>query len=219
MISLIIFDCDGVLLETESVANQCEVEALQKLGFPIVLEEYIDLALGKRSREVEILLKEKYQIDLPPGFWKEMSDKQNSLFERHLTAVEGVSQAIESIPLPRCIASSSGLERLHYTLNIARLLPFFEGRIYSAESVKRGKPFPDLFLYAAKQMAADPNQCLVIEDSLAGIEGGLSAGMTVIAFGGGKHITPRMKNRLQESKAHFFFDRMSDLPNLLNRFI
>lgn len=215
MSSLIIFDCDGVLVETEALANQCEIEALQALGYFFTLEEYLDIALGKHNHLVEATLKEKFHISLPSDFWEEVKLKQKKIFDRELVAVAGVEQAITSLSLPTCVASSSSIERLHHTLKITGLLPHFDGRIFSTESVARGKPFPDIFLYAAKHMHTAPKDCLVIEDSLAGIEGALAAGMRVLAFGGGKHITTRMHQKLQDSGAHAFFDRMSDLGELI----
>lgn len=216
MKSLLIFDCDGVLLETESLANQCEVDALRDLGHSFTLEEYIDIALGKHNHLVEATLKEKFDIKLPVNFWKDVGLKQRMIFERDLSAVEGVLQAITSLSLPTCVASSSSMERLHHTLGITGLLPHFKGRIYSTESVARGKPFPDIFLHAAKCMNVAPMNCLVIEDSLAGIEGALAAGMTVLAFAGGRHITRRMRQKLQDSGAHLLFDRMSELKEVIN---
>lgn len=215
MNSLIIFDCDGVLIETEALANQCEIEALQALGHFFTWEEYLDISLGKHNHLVEAILKEKFQISLPSDFWKEIGLRQKRLFEQELIAVEGVKQAITSLSMPTCIASSSSLERLHHTLKITELFSHFDGRIYSTESVSRGKPFPDIFLHAAKCMNTPPKNCFVIEDSLAGIEGALAAGMRVLAFGGGQHITPRMRQKLQNSGAYAFFDRMSGLGEII----
>lgn len=213
--TLIIFDCDGVLVETESLANQIEVDSLKALGYNFTLEEYIDLALGLHNHRVEALLKEKYHIDLPKEYWEKTCQKQKEVFEAELVAVEGISHALATLPNPKCVASSSNMQRLHLTLGITHLLPYFDGRIYSTEFVKRGKPFPDIYLYAAEKMGFSPAECVVIEDSLAGIEGALAAKMTVLAFGGGKHITPRMRERLQASGASRFFDSMQDLPAIL----
>lgn len=217
MKSLIVFDCDGVLVETELLANQCEVDALKTLGYSFTLEEYVDIALGKQNQLVEAILKEQFNIELPVNFWNDLGIKQRMIFDSELTAVEGVIGAVSSLSLPTCVASSSSLARLHHTLGITGLLSYFEGRIYSTESVARGKPFPDIFLHVAKCMNVAPSDCIVIEDSLAGIEGALTAGMTVLAFGGGKHMTARMRQKLKKSGAHLFFDQMHDLNRLLMR--
>jgi HAD superfamily hydrolase (TIGR01509 family) len=215
---LIIFDCDGVLLETESLANRCEVDALGKLGYTISLEEYIDLSLGRHNAQVGELLKEKFNIDLPPHFWNAVKLEQQDLFDKHLIPVDGIIETLELITTQKCIASSSNMERLTHTLGITNLLPYFENRIFSTEFVSRGKPFPDIYLYAAEKMNTSPKECIVIEDSLAGIEGALAAKMTVFAFGGGQHITAKMKYKLQKSGAHQYFERMQDFQDILKNY-
>lgn len=216
--SLVIFDCDGVLLETELLANQTEVNALKELGYDITLEDYIDLALGRHNHQVTILLKERLGVNLSEQYWKDVIHKQQQLFGEQLVSVEGIAEVLPRITIKKCIASSSSMKRLNYTLGITNILPFFENRIFSTELVSRGKPFPDIYLYSAERMNVFPKECVVIEDSLAGIEGALAAGMTVYAFGGGKHITNRMREKLKTSGAHLFFDKMQDLPNLLTKF-
>jgi HAD superfamily hydrolase (TIGR01509 family) len=218
MKSLVIFDCDGVLVETEALTSQCEVDALQALGHFLTLEEYIDVALGKHNHLVTATLKEKFNIELPANFWNDVSLKQKVIFDRELVAVEGVAEAVAALSLPTCIASSSSMDRLRHTLGLTGLLTHFDGRIYSTESVARGKPFPDIYIHVAECMNSASKDCFVIEDSPAGIEGALAAGMTVLAFGGGKHMTAQMRQRLKDSGAHVFFDRMSDLKEIIGSF-
>jgi HAD superfamily hydrolase (TIGR01509 family) len=217
--SLVIFDCDGVVLESELLANQAEVNALKELGHNISLEDYIDIALGRHNHQVTILLKEKLGVDLSEQYWKDVILKQQQLFEEHLVPVEGIVEVLQIITTKTCIASSSSMERLNHTLSITNILPYFENNIFSTELVKRGKPFPDIYLYAAEKMKVSAKECIVIEDSLAGIEGALAAGMTVFAFGGGKHITTRSREKLKASGAYLFFDNMHDLPGLLSKFL
>jgi HAD superfamily hydrolase (TIGR01509 family) len=216
--SLVIFDCDGVLLETELLANQAEVNALKNLGYSISLEDYIDLALGRHNQQVTLILKEKLGVNLSEQYWQEVILQQQQLFCEQLVPVEGIREVLQIITKRTCIASSSNMERLSYTLGITNILPYFENRIFSTELVVRGKPFPDIYLYSAKKMNVPANECIVIEDSLAGIEGALAAGMTVFAFGGGQHITSRIRDKLKASGAHLFFDNMYDLPSLLEQF-
>ena len=175
----------------------------------------MDLAVGRHEHQVSRTLKEKFNIHLPPNFWKEIAIGQKELFENKLIAVEGIAEAIQSIATPKCVASGSSAERLQHTLKITKLLPYFNDCIFSTDYVKRSKPDPDIYLYAAEKMQTHPSQCIVIEDSLTGIQGGLAAGMTVFAFGGGKHITPLARNKLLKSGAHHFFDCMQELPHLL----
>lgn len=216
MKSLIIFDCDGVLVETEALANQCEVDALQALGHFFTLEEYIDIALGKHNYLVTATLKEQFNIELPANFWNDVKLKQKIIFDQKLVAVDGVAEAVSTLSLPTCIASSSGMDRLRHTLGLTGLLPYFDGRIYSTESVARGKPFPDIYIHVAECMNVASKDCFVIEDSPAGVEGALAAKMTVLAFGGGKHITAKIRQRLKDSGAHVFFDQMNDLNEIIN---
>lgn len=215
--SLVIFDCDGVLLETELLANQTEVNALKELGYNISLEDYLNLALGLHNNQVTILLKEKLGVILSEQYWNEVTLKQQQLFEEQLVSVEGIEEVLQIIANKKCIASSSSMNRLRHTLGITNILPYFENRIFSTDLVPRGKPFPDIYIYSAEQMNVPPNECVVIEDSLAGIEGALAAGMTVFAFGGGKHITSHMREKLIASGAQLFFDKMHELPSLLNQ--
>lgn len=216
--SLVIFDCDGVLLETELLANQAEVNALKNLGYSISLENYIDLALGQHNDQVTLILKEKLGVNLSELYWQEVILQQEQLFGDQLVPVEGIRDVLQAITKKMCIASSSSMKRLNYTLGITDILPYFENRIFSTEFVSRGKPFPDIYLYSAEKMNVPANECIVIEDSLAGIEGALAAGMTVFAFGGGQHITNRIREKLKTSGAHLFFENMYDLPALLKQF-
>lgn len=216
---LLIFDCDGVLIESEILATQCEVKALNQLGCPVTLEEYIEFAVGYHSVEIEKNLKERFDFEIPNTFWDEMNLCQKELFEKELKTVEGVRGVLQTINIPKCVASNSNAERLHRTLKITKLFSFFEGNIFSAEIVKKKKPEPDIFLYAAEKMGVNPSNCLVIEDSLAGIQAALAAKMAVFAFCGGRHITNRFRSKVAEAGAHQIFERMEDLPALLQQII
>ncbi len=130
-------------------------------------------------------------------------------------AVEGVAAAVRALDLDTCVASSSSMARLDLELGVTGLLPLFEGRVYSAEQVPRPKPAPDVYLYAARCMDRTPEQCLVVEDSLPGVQAALAAGMRVLAFAGGRHITPPLGARLHRSGAHGYFERMAELPGLV----
>lgn len=212
--TLLIFDCDGVLVETEWLATRCEWEAVLQLGYSISFDDYLHITLGKHIEEVNASLK-KQNINLPPHFWDEMLIKQKELFEQKLIAVEGVDQTLASLTLPKCVASGSSMQRLYYTLGMTKLLPHFQEKIFSSDLVKRKKPFPDVYLYAAEQMGVNPKECLVVEDSLIGVEGAMAAGMTVLAFSGGKHITDAFRKKLHASGAHYVFNHMRELPALV----
>lgn len=212
--TLLIFDCDGVLVETEWLATHCEWEAIREMGYSISFDDYLHSTLGKHTEEAIAALKEQ-NIMLPSHFWDEMLIKQKELFDQKLIPVEGVDRALASLTLPKCVASGSSMQRLYYTLGMTKLLPHFQEKIFSTELVKRKKPFPDVYLYAAEQMGVHPKECLVVEDSLIGVEGAKAAGMTVLAFGGGKHITDSFRDKLRSSGAHYVFNHMCDLPGLV----
>ncbi len=214
--SLIIFDCDGVLLETESLANQFEVEMLTQLGHTISLEEYLTFSLGRCYPEVQESLQRERNMTFPPRFWHTIEEKQKDLFREHLTPVSGVEEFLQWLPLPKCVASNSGKERLHRTLELTGILAYFGSSVFSADLVANRKPAPDIFLYAAEKMGVVPSECLVVEDSITGITAALAANMKVCAFGGAKHITPTLKQNLLASGAHCYCNTMDDLKKILS---
>tara|TARA_B100000676_G_scaffold227685_1_gene225662 strand:- start:12114 stop:12620 length:507 start_codon:yes stop_codon:yes gene_type:complete len=155
---------------------------------------------------------------LPPGFLQHLKETTTARFDAELAAVEGVGGMLELLDLPRCVASSSDLARLHHSLGLVGLLDQLPPHIYSADQVARGKPEPDLFLHAAEAMDHAPDRCLVIEDSLAGVAAGRAAGMTVLGFVGASHIPLGHDERLREAGAHKVFDSMADLSSLIDAF-
>lgn len=213
--NLVIFDCDGVLVDSEFLCNRCEFEALQEFGGTFGPAEYGELAAGHKSHQIDALLRERFGLALPAGFWEATARRLEHLLSTELKAIEGVSAAVQALALDSCVASSSSRARLQLELGVTGLLPLFEGRIYSAEAVPHPKPAPDVYRYAARAMGRMPDQCLVIEDSLVGVHAGLAAGMRVLAFTGGRHITPAMRERLGRSGAHGCFGSMAELPGLV----
>jgi HAD superfamily hydrolase (TIGR01509 family) len=211
----VIFDCDGVLVESEVLATRCEYEALQAFGCALSQAEYAELAIGRKAWQIDALLRERYGLELPEGFWNGALKRLEQLLRTELVAVEGAAAAVRALDLDTCVASSSSLARLDLELGVTGLLPLFAGRVYSAEQVPQPKPAPDVYLYAARCMGRAPEQCLVIEDSLVGVEAALAAGMRVLAFQGGHHITPAITERLRQSGAHGWFQRMAELPGLV----
>lgn len=181
----IIFDCDGVLVDSEKLAIKMDQKMLAELGWSLSLEEIAENFLGKSeehfNKTVEAHLGRKLSDE-----WKAKSkDVYRETFEAELQAVPGIEQALDELHLGTCVASSGSHEKMRLTLGLTGLFPRFEGHLYSATQVSRGKPFPDLFLFAANQMGWEPTECVVVEDSAAGIEAGLAAGMHVIAYNSG----------------------------------
>jgi beta-phosphoglucomutase-like phosphatase (HAD superfamily) len=135
---LVIFDCDGVLVESEALLNRYEVEAVRRLGHSIGHEEYKDVALGRHAAHVTEQLKELYGIELPPDFWPHMARYSAEQFPKELTAVEGVAQQIQNLRVPSCVASGSTMDRLRLMLGVTELLSHFHGRIFSTQQLAAG---------------------------------------------------------------------------------
>lgn len=208
MYELIIFDCDGVLIDSEWLGGEVEAEELHHQGCSITADEYLDIALGITSEAVEAQLLQRYGFLVPPKFWQKADERLMEEFKARLTPIRGVKELIQKLKIPCCVASNSENQRLNLTLNLTGLLPLLEGRIYGREFVKRGKPHPDIFLFAAEQMHASPSKCLVIEDSIHGVHAAQAAGMDVWGFCGGRHYNPLRKEQLKATGIPVLFDDM-----------
>lgn len=215
MFDLVIFDCDGVLIDSEWLANRVEVEELANIGISISLEHYLDLALGRTNDEVEEALFAIHGLKIPCGFWHKVQVRQEVAFRELLTPIEGIEECLTNLEIPHCVASSSNSKRLDLTLRTTGLYPHFEGQIFGRECVRKGKPEPDIFLYASAKMGISPARCLVIEDSIHGINAANAAGMQVWAFCGGRHFSESRKKQLEKSFASLIFDDMRKLPSLV----
>ena len=180
---LVIFDCDGVLVDSERLAVRTEAEILSDLGWPLSEAEIIERFVGRSAaymhQEIERHLGRRVDWD------SEFESRYRDVFERELVPVPGVIEALAQITTPVCVASSGSQERMRFTLGKTGLFDRFEGRIFSVDEVAQGKPAPDIFLFAAERMGVSPDRCAVIEDSVSGVTAGLAAGMAVFAFVGG----------------------------------
>ena len=205
---LVIFDCDGVLIDSERLAIRIEAEAISSLGWPLTERDIVDRFVGRSDaymrREIE------RHIGRVVDWEAEFAGRYREVFEQELVPVDGVIDALDAITLATCVASSSTHEKLRFTLGLTGLYDRFAGRIFSASDVVNSKPAPDLFLHAAKQMGVDPLSCVVIEDSVAGVEAAIAAGMQVFAFAGG--VTDAAKLHRDEVVV---FEHMRELPALL----
>lgn len=184
-IELVIFDCDGVLVDSERIAIQVDQEVLSELGWDIEISEVIERFVGRSNRYFQTEVENHLKIKLPADWSSQLNEKYLSRFETELTPIAGVHQVLQEIPYEYCVASSGTIEKMQFTLGSTGLLPNFEGKIFSAEQVNYGKPAPDLFLLAANTFGVTPENCLVVEDSPAGLEAARNAGMKAIAFSGG----------------------------------
>jgi HAD superfamily hydrolase (TIGR01509 family) len=207
---LIIFDCDGVLVDSEVLSCQCLSQVLAGYGIELGPDQALDLFLG---RSVAAVL-EHYQTlgrAIPEQFAAELRTEVRAAFLSSLRPIEGVNSVLEGLQIPYCVASSSDVDRVSFSLSLTGLAAHFDSQLFTSQMVERGKPAPDLFLYAAEQMQADPRRTLVIEDSVSGVRAGKAAGMTVWGFVGGSHYQSRDgKAILQEAGADRVFGRMAD---------
>jgi HAD superfamily hydrolase (TIGR01509 family) len=189
-IRLVIFDCDGVLVDSEGIALEVLVEALAEKGIMLTTDEAAERFLGRSLGSLTEVVRSEFGVKIDPAFLAGMRDELYARFRAELEPLPGVATAIESLKATQvscCVASSSQRERIELSLSVTGLLPRLSPHIFSATMVERGKPAPDLFLHAAAKMGVTPSQCLVIEDSPAGIRAAQAAGMKVIAFTGGSH--------------------------------
>ncbi len=208
-LELVIFDCDGVLVDSEPIANRVLYEALIALGLEVDAAETERATRGLSMASVLTWAGARLGRALPDDFVERVQARTFAAFRAGLEPVPGVAAALERIPIPICVASSGEAEKIRLSLGLTGLLPRFEGRVFSATEVARGKPYPDLFLHAARVMGAAPAVCAVVEDSLPGVEAGRAATMTVLAYADGRDAEP-----LAAAGARVFAD-MALLPDLL----
>jgi len=178
--AIVIFDCDGVLVDSEPVANRVFADALHELGFDMTFEDVCREFTGLSMSRCVALIEKRMGRPLPREFVDDVQRRTFDGFRRDLQPVAGVVDALDRIDLPACVASSGELEKMRLTLGITGLLPRFEGKLFSAEQVARGKPAPDLFLFAARQMGLPPADCTVVEDSVPGVLAARAAGMLAL---------------------------------------
>ncbi len=214
-VGLVIFDCDGVLVDSEVISCRAHAEILARHGYPITADQVLDRFLGVSDREARLMIENEIRRKLPDDFEQQVKQATLQFYGDDLRAISYVGEAIAAIGLPKCVASSGTPEKIRHGLICAGLYDQLAPHIFSATEVKRGKPAPDLFLFAAEQMATPPERCLVIEDSIPGVTGALAAGMTVLGFHGGAHCRPGYGDTLRTAGAMMTFDDMRQLPTLI----
>jgi HAD superfamily hydrolase (TIGR01509 family) len=208
---LVIFDCDGVLVDSEPIINQAHAHVLTACGYPITEQDLVQRFCGMSDPEMLDIIEREWGHALPTSYAERVGLMIEAGFRQSLVAIEGVAEVLDWLQLPVCVASSSAPEQIRRKLEITALLGRFGERLFSAMMVARGKPAPDLFLYAAERLATAPDRCLVIEDSPAGIDAARAAGMIAIGFCGGSHCGPEHRSRLQEHGAALVVDDMHEL--------
>jgi HAD superfamily hydrolase (TIGR01509 family) len=212
---LVIFDCDGVLIDSEIIFGRALGECLIAADFPTTIGEAMLLGFGKNRSTLTAELETRFGRVLPDGFFESFHARVDIAFERELVAIPGIEALLTALPLSRCVASNSHLDRVRHALSITRLLPLFDPHVFSASQVAQGKPAPDLFLFAARQFDAQPADCLVIEDSATGVAAAVAAGMLVIGFCGGSHCLENHADQLLAAGCSQVFARMPDVTTFL----
>jgi HAD superfamily hydrolase (TIGR01509 family) len=213
---LVIFDCDGVLIDSELIGARVEALELARIGIPLTETEILTRFLGMTAQAMYRAVEVEHRRTLPDGFAATVQMAIDAAFERDLQVIPGIHETLDRLRTASCVASSSTLARLRHSLGLTGLYTRFAPHIFSAEQVARGKPAPDLFLHAAAEMACVPARCLVIEDSVSGVRGAIAAGMRVWGFIGGGHCADGHEARLRDAGAERVFDDMTDLPGLLD---
>jgi HAD superfamily hydrolase (TIGR01509 family) len=209
-IDLVIFDCDGVLVDSERLAVRVDVRVLAALGWPLSEREVIERFVGRSHEFMVAEIEAHVGRPLADNWESEFQHLYRDAFAAELTPVDGVVEALDQITLRTCVASSGSHEKMRYTLGLTGLYDRFAGRIFSATEVARGKPAPDLFLYTAERMGVDPASCAVVEDSRYGVEAARAAGMLALGFAGGVTAAEHLSG-----PGTLVFSDMRELPRLL----
>lgn len=205
---LIIFDCDGVLVDSERITAEVFSKVLnEECGLSLSLDVLLETFMGQSSQKCLTIIEEMIGQKPPLGLETRYQNEINNALQKSVTAITGIEKTLAELSIPYCVASGGTHEKMRTTLGKTNLLEHFEGKLFSTSDVPRGKPSPDVFLHAAKSMQClDPNRCLVIEDSPLGVEGGIAAGMTVFGF-----ADLIRKQKLIESGAHHIIREMGNL--------
>lgn len=212
---LVIFDCDGVLVDSEVISCRVHAEVLTRHGYPITAEQVRERFLGRSARDSNLEVERELGHPLPVAYDSERRELLLQALAEAAEAIPHIHDALDAIDTRMCVASSGAHEKIFTTLSRAGLYTRFAPHIFSASQVKMSKPAPDLFLLAADQMKAEPARCIVIEDSVSGVTAARAAGMTVIGFTGGSHCRAGDEANLRAAGATAIIDDMRALPGLL----
>ncbi len=212
---LIIFDCDGVLVDSERLANEIFAKILNdEFGLSLSLNDMFETFVGHSSSQCMAIIEKMLGHAPPADLEHYYKDEINRALASSVIAVSGIRKTLHELSTPFCVASSGSHEKMKITLGKTQLLSFFEGRRFSTSEVARGKPYPDVYLYAAAKMGvSETSKCLVIEDSPLGVRGGVAANMTVFGY---SELTGEQK--LLDAGAHHTFECMDNLVNEISEF-
>lgn len=217
-ISLIIFDCDGVLVDSEYLASKISAELITEAGLPITAEEiserYSGMVIKDILQDLEKTTGHHFSISIIDKCYEQFKNRMST----ELHAIDGIKKVLSNLDKPFCICSNSNTQDIQYMLDILNLSHFFKGKIFAAPELdnKKLKPAPDVFLHAAAHFNIKPEHCLVIEDSVVGIKAAKAAGMRVVGFTGGSHTYQKHGNVLSEAGAETVYAKHSELQLIIN---
>ena len=214
-VDALIFDCDGVLIDSEIVVCRIAAEELTNVGYPITTEQVITRFAGRPDREMRAEIESEWGQPIPETYGKRVNERVVEAYGTELKIMPGLAEALDKITIPICVASSSFPEKLRLGLETVGLYERFMPNVVSATLVAHGKPKPDVFLFAAGWIQTSPMRCLVVEDSVPGVTAAVRAGIPVVGFTGGTHCGPEHAKLLTEAGAMSTFAQMSDLPALI----
>ena len=210
--TLVIFDCDGVLVDSERIANELLRDYVARVGVTLSFEETVIAFKGRSKKDCLKVLENQLGHPAPTDYLDDFEATLSARFNTQLRPIAGIHAALSQVKKPYCIASSGSHQKMQQTLKLTGLAPLFENLIFSASEVRRGKPFPDLFLHAAACMGFEPKKCIVVEDSTAGVQAAVASGMRVLGY-----VDLTSEEDLQKAGA-ITFKTMQDLPALLHQF-
>lgn len=214
---LVIFDCDGTLMDTELIAASAETELLKEYGIEMSLEEFTLRFAGTSSQVVKDTMETEGGRHFPDDHFKRLANLMNEKLWREARATDHAQAMLDRLDQPRCICSNADMEKLKIELTRGELWDRFRPYIFSAKDIDgvSGKPAPDIFLHAAKEFEVEPADCIVVEDSVSGVEGGVAAGMRVIGFTGASHTHQAHADHLTEAGAITATRSLLDIPELV----
>ena len=212
---MIIFDCNGVLVDSELLATSIVSQEFMRAGFPLTPDIIAHYFTGRRPADMFAEVELASGRKLPPGFAATVATATLRRFRAELRATAHMAQALSWLRGPKCVASSSSFDRIRVSLESTDLIRYFEPYLFSATEVPNGKPAPDLFLHAAGKMHVHPRDCIVVEDSAVGVAAGVAAGMTAVGFDGGSHAGPRLTEQLRAAGARVIISDMRALKGTI----
>lgn len=207
---LVIFDCDGVVVDSEPITDRVFGEFIRGLGLSLSRDEAHELFLGRKLADCIRIVEERLGLNVSAEALEDYRARRDRALRAEVESIEGIADVLQRLTIPYCIASSGDHSKMRITLDVCGLMSYFDGRIFSATEVERGKPAPDLFLYAAEKMHAEPARTAVIEDSVHGVTAAHAAGMTALAYAPGNE-----GEKLEAAGAAAIFSHMRELPKLL----